>query len=125
MNQVVQRQNTMGPNWINALLGIWVIISPFVLGFNRNESAMWNNVATGAAVLLVAIGRTGTSVAASILNLLLGGWLIASPFVLGFSRQVIFWNNRILGIVILISALVALGQRRHAVSAPQPPPPAR
>jgi hypothetical protein len=84
MNQVVRRENTMGANWINALLGIWVIISPFVLGFSRNQTAMWNNVATGGAVLLVALGRAGA--APSVLSPLLGGWLIASPFVLGFFK---------------------------------------
>ena len=116
MNQVVQRQSSVGTKWINALLGIWVIISPFVLGFSRNQAAMWNNVATGGAVLLVALGRAGTR-APAILNVLLGGWLIASPFVLGFLRPVIFWNNRILGIAIVICALLALGQHRHVVSA--------
>lgn len=105
MNQVVQRQNTVGANWINALLGLWVIISPFVLGFTRNQAAMWNNVATGGAVLLLALGRGGTS-GVAVRNLLLGGWLIASPFVLGFLQQVIFWNNIILGIVIVICAIL-------------------
>lgn len=122
MNQVVQRHNTVGANWLNPILGIWVIISPFVLGFSRNQTAMWNNVATGGAVLLVALGRAGTGVAPSVLNVLLGGWLIASPFVLGLSRQVTFWNNIILGIVIAICALFALGQRPDVVSAPEPPP---
>lgn len=121
-DQVVYRQRTLGANWVNAILGIWVIISPFVLGFSRNQTAMWNNVATGGAVLLVALGRAGMGVAPSILNVLLGGWLIASPFVLGFTRQLIFWNNIILGIVIAIFALFALGQRPHAVSAPTQPP---
>lgn len=83
---------------------------------------MWNNVATGGAVLLVALGRAGTGVAPSVLNVLLVGWLIASPFVLGLSRQVTFWNNIILGIVIAICALFALGQRPDVVSAPEPPP---
>jgi len=33
-----------GISWINILLGIWVLISPFVLGFAQAPRAMWNNV---------------------------------------------------------------------------------
>lgn len=121
MNEVVvvQRQATAGASLINALLGIWVIISPWVLGFSRLHSATWNNVATGGAVLLLTLNRSGITRVTSVLNLLLGGWLFASPFVLIFtSHRVAFWNNRILGIVIVVCALVALGYHsRHATAA--------
>ena len=121
MNEVVvQRQNTAGASLINALLGIWVIISPWVLGFSRLHSATWNNVATGGAVLLLTLNCSGITRITSVLNLLLGGWLFASPFVLIFTgHRVAFWNNRILGIVIVVCALLALGHRaRPAATAP-------
>ena len=106
----------------NVILGIWVAISPFVLGFSGIENARWNDVATGLAVMLLALGRGPQGSGTSVLNILLGGWLIASPFVLQFNQPVPFWNNIILGIVILIVAAIAAGSSRTRVG-PTPPPP--
>jgi hypothetical protein len=41
-------------SWINVLLGIWVMISPFVLGFGDLETAKTNNVAFGMIVIILA-----------------------------------------------------------------------
>ncbi|HWA87785.1 MAG TPA: SPW repeat protein [Opitutus sp.] len=48
------------PSWLNALLGIWVIISPFVLKGSMAQS--WNCVITGAIVVI--FGLTSASAAA-------------------------------------------------------------
>lgn len=122
MNETLQRQTVAGPNWINVLLGLWVLISPFVLAFSNLREIMWNNVATGGAVLLLAFGRAGGNAGGSALNVLLGAWLIISPFVLGFSRSVPLWNNIVLGALIVIAALVAASQRPRPVVTATPPP---
>jgi uncharacterized membrane protein len=95
-----------GISWINIVLGIWVLISPFVLGFGMFPKPMWNNVATGAAVGILALIRMGAPQQAgwSWINALLGIWLIISPFALGFLAGVALWNNVILGIIITIVA---------------------
>jgi hypothetical protein len=95
-----------GISWINVLLGIWVIISPLVLGFSQHPAAMWNNVATGGAVGILALIRTSTPQQPgwSWTNVVLGLWLIISPFALGFATGVALWNNVILGIIIMIVA---------------------
>jgi len=37
--------------WVNLVLGIWLIIAPFVLAFYRNESgAAWNSVILGVLI---------------------------------------------------------------------------
>ena len=102
-------------SWINVLLGIWVLISPFILGFARVEEARWNNVAVGVAVIVVALTRASGRRSASILNMLLGFWLIISPFVLGFANgSVALRHNIILGVIIAIVALVARFERMVA-----------
>ncbi len=99
----------------NVALGLWVIISPFVLGFTGNQTARWNDIATGAAVALVAFSG------GSWWNLILGIWLIISPFVLGFANApVILWNNVILGVLIGIIAFVSVTNRPARYAAPPP-----
>ena len=45
----------IGLSWLNLLLGIWLIISPFVLGYATSPTATWNNVVLGAVVVILAI----------------------------------------------------------------------
>jgi hypothetical protein len=107
-NQTITRQSSDGSaSWLNILLGIWVIVSPFALAFGLFPRAMWNNVATGAAIVILGIIRTGAprQPGWSWSNAILGIWLIISPFVLAFAMPVAFWNNIILGIIIGIVAL--------------------
>lgn len=45
------------PGWLNVVnivAGIWLIISPFVLGFTTNTAAMWNAIILGIIVLVIA-----------------------------------------------------------------------
>jgi hypothetical protein len=48
-------------SWCNALLGIWLVISPFLLGFGHLTHAMLNNMIVGVLIALLAL----TSVRAS------------------------------------------------------------
>jgi hypothetical protein len=97
-------RNTIGGSWVNILLGIWVVISPFVLAIHSPKTA-WSNVATGAAVAILAILRSSMHRAGwSWLNLILGTWLVVSPFVL-LAGGAAMWNNVVLGIIIAASAL--------------------
>ena len=102
----VVSENGRGISWINILLGIWMIISPFALGFANVPRSMWNNVVLGVVIAIVAIIRTGTTrqPAWSRLNALLGIWVIISPLVLGLVLGNAIWNNAILGIIITILA---------------------
>jgi hypothetical protein len=81
------------------------------MGFSDVMAMKWNNVGTGVAVLLLATGEGGAHRAGSVFNTLLGGWLIASPFVLGFASPAPFWTNIILGIAIFSTALIAATHR--------------
>ncbi|MGH8101046.1 MAG: SPW repeat protein [Chthoniobacterales bacterium] len=116
---MISRQSGSGGAWINVLLGIWVIISPFVLGFALLPRAMWNNVVAGIIVAVLALVRTGPARQAgwSWANVILGVWLIISPFVLAFVSTTAVWNNVILGIITLIVAWAnAAATRSHATA---------
>jgi VIT1/CCC1 family predicted Fe2+/Mn2+ transporter len=94
----------IGSSWVNILLGIWVIVSPFVLAFHSSK-AIWSNVVTGAVVGILAIIRWRIHQPGwSWLNLILGAWLVISPFVL-FLSGAAMWNNVILGVIVAAFAL--------------------
>lgn len=42
-------------SWINIILGIWTLISPWVFGFAGREAPMWNAVIAGILIALLAI----------------------------------------------------------------------
>ena len=100
----VPERRKFGSGWVNILLGIWVIISPFVLGF-ESPKGIWNNVTIGAAVGILSILRvTMRQPAWSWVNLFLGVWLVISPFVLLLGVAAM-WNNVALGIIVAALAL--------------------
>jgi site-specific recombinase len=45
--------------WANVILGIWLILSPFILGFVSNQ-ATWNNIIVGFLVLVFAFVTRST-----------------------------------------------------------------
>jgi hypothetical protein len=105
---------------LNLLAGIWLIISSWVLGFSGVPVAVGNAVILGIAVLVLAairLGTTGTN-GISWLNLILGIWLIISPFVLGFSGAAGAMGNAVvLGILVgLFSLWAGLANQTTAAS---------
>lgn len=42
---------TMGASWTNALLGGWLIVAPFVLGYSATTAAVTNDIIIGLVVL--------------------------------------------------------------------------
>ncbi len=42
------------PEWVNMLLGVWIFVSPWILGFGRLSPAVWDHWITGAVIVMVA-----------------------------------------------------------------------
>jgi len=87
---------------VNAVAGAWLIVSPWVLGFQGISPAMWTMVATGIVLGAVALGATfvpkqweeWTEVALAV-------WLAASPWLVGFAAMETPMVN-----AVLVSALI-------------------
>jgi hypothetical protein len=45
----------VGLSWVNFVLGIWVLISPWVLGFSSYTTALTNNVCMGIVVIILSL----------------------------------------------------------------------
>jgi hypothetical protein len=54
-------------SWVSALLGVWMIISPFVLGTSHLTAVMWDDIVVGVAFVIfnawaaLATNRTATA----------------------------------------------------------------
>jgi hypothetical protein len=105
----------MGAELANIVLGIWVALSPFVLGF-RNVAGRWSNVAVGIALILVALAGTWGDEAFEGLVVPLGAWVFISPFILGFSTGAFLANN-----VVLAFVVIAAGAMSDALRSPEAP----
>jgi len=42
-------------NWTVFILGVWVLVSPWVLGYWRITPALWNQVVAGVLITLLAL----------------------------------------------------------------------
>jgi hypothetical protein len=95
---------------------LWLIVSPWALGYTMGGPAAWNAfivgviIAVAAASALVAFQRWEEWV-----NVGLGIWLVISPWLLGVSGETnVVWNQIVVGVpVIALAAWSAFaeGQR--------------
>ncbi len=95
------------------VVGLWLIVSPWLLSFAATSAAMWNAVLFGAIIAVLALAAlmrfrdweewVGMAV---------GVWLVVSPWVLGFAAtRMAMWNAVIVGILTL--ALAGWALREH------------
>ena len=89
----------------NVLAGVWLIAAPFVLNFEGSDVEMWNHIIVGAAVALIELIRASDPdhrASMSWASVVLGVWLIAAPFVLGYNTvNDAQTNSIIMGIVVI------------------------
>ncbi len=96
----------------NIVLGIWLIVSPWFLGYGGLAAATWDAVVVGAGIAVIAIIRTARPEQTrplGWLNVLLGLWLIISPWVVSVNhaRPAPYWNDVIIGIAVAVLAWIA------------------
>jgi len=117
-------------DWVNFALGLWVIISPWTIAHvmattsepgGVTEAAMWNQYLVGSAVAILAVVALYAFAAwEEWLNLVLGAWLLVSPWLLGFSTSAgLVWNAVVIGGLVLIFAGWALSEEQFFKRAPK------
>ncbi len=98
------KQASLGKGWVTVIFGAWLVISPFVLGFAHAPAGIANNVALGAAIIILSFAgvKYGLCRAA---NVLLGAWCYGSAFILYVPDKLYLWNNLILAFAVIIGAV--------------------
>lgn len=87
---------------INALLGLWLIASPYIIGAPGPTVAR-SGMVVGIAILVLAIVRVvyRHTMVVGLVMALLGAWTIMSPWVLGeASEDARTWNYILVGIIV-------------------------
>ena len=107
---------------LNALVGAWLVLSPWAMGFEAQMAPTASSVVVGLALIAASLGAMFVPRAWEEWNqAVLGLWMIASPWLLGFSAQMDVMRVAVAsGIVVLALALWVLGVRR--LDAPRPSP---
>ena len=95
-------------NVVNALLGIWFIIAPFVLRFSDRPNIMWLSIIGGAILLLLAgwcvlDGGARRQTWIQYVNGLVGLWFIIFPYVYPLGAvQNLQWTSIVGGLVVVV-----------------------
>ncbi len=76
-------------DWMNVLLGCWLVVSPWEMGYTLNKAATGNGCGLGAVLIVfnLASACRKSDEGQEIFNILLGVWLILSPYSLDFAME--------------------------------------
>ena len=97
-------------DWASFVLGLWLAMSPWLLDYSGHETATANAAFTGLVLALGSHFEVSIDEASvEWLNLAVGLWLVAAPFVLGFeSVPGVAANSIAVGAVVAWLAMSAL-----------------
>ena len=102
-------------DWANLVLAVCLFVSPWVMRFAAEATPSWN--AWIVAVMLAAMATAALSVFSEWeewANLVLGLWLIASPWLLGFTANAnAMWTVVVLGLLVAAVSLWAVWDVHH------------
>ena len=95
---------------VNALLGAWIVLSPWMLDFADERTALLDFVAVGVLLAATAIGAVMVPKAwEEWVEVVLGLWFVASPWLLGFDENPVAMQNAVFdGLVVAGLALWVL-----------------
>lgn len=98
-------------DWVNVVLGVWMVTSPWVLDFSASESAAAPTAwILGAAIILFAgIAVYMHKAWEEALNIILGICLLASPWALGYAGEMTPTTNAVvIGLLVIAFGVWAM-----------------
>ncbi len=99
-------------DWVTLIVGVWLVLSPMILAVVPPEGSQtflmsWNFTVTGLLAIALAISAlTLFRPWEEWLDIVLGVWLVISPWVLGFTfSEIALWNAILCGVVVAAMGL--------------------
>ncbi|MFL6052687.1 MAG: SPW repeat protein [Actinoallomurus sp.] len=112
-DRVAETPSAQMVNGVTFLVGLYLAISPWVVGFNPRAPLTVNNLIIGAALALLALGFTsayGRTHGVTWIAPLIGVWTIIAPWVLPrhAATTAVIVNNALTGTVIVLCGLAGV-----------------
>lgn len=98
-------------DWVNVIFGVWLIASPWLLTVAGDDTpGAWSSWIVGAGIVSLAFfGMYKPAVWGDTIGILLGAWLLASPWMLGLvAAPAVAINAVIIGVLVICYALWAM-----------------
>ena len=109
-------------DWGNLVLAVWLFSTPWTIATEGAAATITvNALVLGVIIGIVAIWALATpaAVAPEWLNAFFGAWTFVTPWALRFTSRADAWNAWLVGALVLVLALWALGEEtRHHRGAP-------
>ena len=103
-------------DWVSLVLGIWLFVSPWLLGFHSSiPRDSWNFFIVGLAFIVFAgFALNMRTLWEEWVNLALGVWMIISPWLLGYSANAVARDDAVVvGLIVgLLSVWSLLAESR-------------
>ncbi|AUX78576.1 SPW repeat protein [Sinorhizobium fredii] len=102
-------------DWLNLVLGVALFVSPWVIGFAPETMPAWNAWIVGIVLGALAIAAFAAFAEwEEWANLVLGIWLIVSPWLLQFATNInAMWTHVVLGVLVAAVSAWALWDYRQ------------
>jgi hypothetical protein len=96
-------------NWLIAFVGLWVFVSPWVVPYLfppevATGLVAWSHYLVGLAILAMGVAALAAyRMWEEWVDVALGAWLLASPWLLGFAAMTaLTWNAVIMGLIVVL-----------------------
>ena len=108
-------RNKKGQDVVNLILGVLLFLSPWLITGFSNRAAEWNAWIAGALLIIfAAVALSEYAEWEEWTNLIIGAWVIISPWVLRFAdNSNALWTHLIFGVLALLVSVWALWDYRQ------------
>jgi SPW repeat len=93
-------------DWLSMLVGVLIGFSPWLAEQQGDQAVMWNAILVGALVLVLAqLEYVSLQRWQELAEIILGLWLIASPFIFGYAEAgpLQYWHFVFGAIIVLLA----------------------
>jgi len=100
-------------DWSSWALGIWLLLSPWALFYEYEPTALRNALLVGALIIVAEVVELSVFREwEEWINVVLGAWLLVSPWILGIASTAARLNFMIVGALVLVLALYEINHLR-------------
>ncbi|CAK8583447.1 SPW repeat protein (plasmid) [Priestia megaterium] len=103
---------------LNALIGAWFIIAPWVIDSSDQAGAFWSSIIFGIIQLIASLwgyDKPGWNSWLNWISVITGAWFVISPFIYSLTNEE-FGPSVILGLITIIFSLWNLGSNSESKS---------